>query len=221
MSILNPSRSRPFLKILSYLFPIRLERQHSRFNERLDVILFHGELQLNSRNANYSFGPLHEVMKRALSAATEEFNPTFNRILLLGYGGGSAARIIKEEYNPTAQITAVEIDQIVISIAQKWFYTEDVYFERKDAAEFVQNTPGKWDLIISDVFVDKSVPGYFKTAEYLSALRNLLDTNGVLIQNIIIPYKDIDNLFFTFNSVFPVSGKLRVYGLNSVFVGKK
>ena len=77
----------PILKFLSWFWPIRLERRSSPFNRVLDVDLSHGHLQLNTRQANYSFGRLHTVMEKSLARIHRD-NQTYNEVLMLGYGGG-------------------------------------------------------------------------------------------------------------------------------------
>ncbi|MCC7297007.1 MAG: hypothetical protein IT244_01635, partial [Bacteroidia bacterium] len=130
-----------YKKWMSYLWPWTIERRESAYNRVLEVELYNGQLMLNSKHANYSFGRLHEVMK-AVVKVVKDRGGKFDQVLLLGYGGGSAAKLIHDTA-PNAKIDAVEIDAVVVALAKKWFYANNVVFTIADAAEFVKGGNGK------------------------------------------------------------------------------
>ena len=76
-----------------------------------------GELMLDTTEVNYSFGKLHDVMRSVLGKLKERRYP-FDQVLILGYGGGSAAQIIHDEINPEAQIVGVELDSEVVALTE-------------------------------------------------------------------------------------------------------
>lgn len=108
-------------------------------------------------------GPLvEEVWKKALKAL--DFTP--KNILILGLGCGSAAKVISKKF-PTAKITGVEIDPVMIKIGKKYFglgKIPNLKITCADALNFVKKTKQKFDLILVDVYVGgkQIYPDYLK-----------------------------------------------------------
>ena len=76
------------------------------------------------------------------------------RILVLGLGGGCLPSFLRASI-PHAAITAVEIDKIVVEIAQKYFrLPNDVEVVIEDALQFVeeqQSSGNSFDVVIVDI----------------------------------------------------------------------
>jgi len=77
-----------------------------------------------------------------------------DRVLILGLGGGSAARVARA-LAPRARITGVEIDSGVVRAARRWFDLDglDVELVKGDARRFLERTRRCFDVILDDVFV--------------------------------------------------------------------
>jgi spermidine synthase len=77
-----------------------------------------------------------------------------DRVLILGLGGGSAARVARA-LAPRARITGVEIDAGVVRVARRWFDLDglDVEVVRDDAQNYLERTRRRFDVILDDVFV--------------------------------------------------------------------
>lgn len=73
-----------FLKLVSYIFPIRGARIGIKANTQLELRWENGKLVLNTDKANYSFGSLHRIWRKALKEVSIKDT---NRILVLGGGG--------------------------------------------------------------------------------------------------------------------------------------
>jgi spermidine synthase len=75
-------------------------------------------------------------------------------VLLLGLGGGSAARLLRR-LAPSARIVGVEIDREVVRAARRWFGLDALGVEvvRADALQFLARERRRFDLILDDVFV--------------------------------------------------------------------
>jgi hypothetical protein len=69
--------------LLSYISPFVVNRV-SKYNGNMKIMLRNGKKILNTKDANYSFGSLHRIMRFALGQVT--LAPEEN-ILLLGLGG--------------------------------------------------------------------------------------------------------------------------------------
>lgn len=206
-------------KIISWIWPLHLERAESAYNRVLDVDLYQGKLLLNTRRANYSFGRLHSIMEAVLKEVNNK-GCDFNEILMLGYGGGSAASIIHNAYNPKAIITAIEIDEKVIHLARKWFYTSNVNIICADALSFVQNHNSNYDLIICDLFKDIYVPNAVLDKVFYRHCHGLLKNNGFIIQNL-MPKGESNQYFNAFSAVFRNCSASQYFNENTIFTGNK
>jgi len=77
-----------------------------------------------------------------------------DRVLILGLGGGSAARVGRA-LAPRARITGVEIDAGVVRAARRWFDLDGLGVEivKGDALLYLEQTRRRFDVILDDVFV--------------------------------------------------------------------
>jgi spermidine synthase len=77
-------------------------------------------------------------------------------VLILGLGGGSAARVARA-LAPRAQITGVEIDADVVRAARRWFDLDELGVEvvRMDAHRYLERTRKRFDVVLEDIFVGK------------------------------------------------------------------
>ena len=91
----------------------------------------------------------------ALAAPVLALPPARRRsILLLGLGGGSAARIVRA-LAPKARIVGVELDREVVELARRWFDLDALGLEVviADAREFLSRERGRFDAVLDDIFV--------------------------------------------------------------------
>ena len=79
------------------------------------------------------------------------------KVLILGLGGGTIARLILEKY-PKAEITGVDYSVEILEMAVKHFGLDGTKMKIKteDAFEYVKTEKKKYDLIIVDL-----VDGYW------------------------------------------------------------
>lgn len=170
-------------KLYSFFWPILIETRNGLINHKLEVIVYNGKLMLDTAEVNYSFGKLHDVMKSVLLRLKKK-KYKFDQVLLLGYGGGSAAQIIHSQISPDAQIIGVEIDPNVIDLAKKYFYTQEVKLLQEDAFQYVSkavNKGWKYNVIVIDIFKDALVPKYEES--FFEQIYSLLEDDGVAVLN--------------------------------------
>lgn len=109
------------------------------------------------------------------------------RVLILGLGGGSAARVVRL-LAPRARVVGVEIDARVIAAARQSFGISDLALEvvRADARHYLRDTRRRFDLILDDVFVGSGETPYkpegFPSPSLEHAARCLVP-GGVLVSN--------------------------------------
>ncbi|MCC6640456.1 MAG: hypothetical protein IT386_04725 [Deltaproteobacteria bacterium] len=91
----------------------------------------------------------------ALAAPVLALAPSRRRsILLLGLGGGSAARIVRS-LAPRARIVGVELDPDVVAAARRWFDLDALGLEVviADAREVLARERRRFDAVLDDIFV--------------------------------------------------------------------
>lgn len=173
----------------SYISPQPIENRKSKVSGQLEVIYKNGKYMLDTANVNYSFGGLHIIFQKAFIHARIK-QREIKSVLILGFGGGSIANILQDEYGKNVEIVGVEKDEVVIELAKKYFSVEkckNLSLHCADAYDFVLNTfLAPFDLIVVDIFVDWMVPEKFQEERYLMALNKCLSANGILFYNFVI-----------------------------------
>ena len=108
-------------KLLSYFIPIIIYKKNSLTSQSLEVTWNNGELVLDSKNTNYSYGSLQRILRKGLKYIGFERIRNFDNILVLGVAGGSVIKTLVDEIKYKGKITGVEIDASVIEIANQYF----------------------------------------------------------------------------------------------------
>lgn len=160
----------------------------SLFHPYLEIAEEHGTLVLNTENGNYSFGNLHRVFEEVFRCEKIQ-QADFKKILLLGLGGGSIIQLLRNDFTLAAPITAVEIDPEIVHIASEWFGLHrypDITIEITDASNYIHTTPEKFDLIVTDLYIDLEVPDSCQSSSFLTQLTQVLSQNGKLIYNKVV-----------------------------------
>lgn len=176
-------------KLLSYIIPIRILKQKSSISESLEITWANGELVLDSKNTNYSYGSLQRILRKGLKSIGFEKINTMNHILVLGVAGGSVVKTLINDVGFKGKITGVEIDTEIINIANTYFKLDkipnlEIYIE--DAFEFVLKTKNKYDLIIIDVFQDTKMPNFLFERFFTDRLDMILSNYGIILFNTMI-----------------------------------
>lgn len=165
--------------------------------QHYEVNYENGVKVLNSKNTNYSFGSLHQIMLKGIDEVLKTDKP--KSILMLGLGAGSAIDILNRRCNWKHQITVVEIDQKLIELAKLHFNLsqyEHVETIQGDASLVITElNKDQYDLIIDDVFWDDDIPAFCRTSEYLETNAALLSKNGVYMRNTMALKTEATHLF--------------------------
>jgi len=214
-------------KIYSYINPVVLETYESEHNAELSVLLNKGRYMLCADNAIYSYEDKYTNFREAFLQINHEEHP-FRRVLVLGFGLGSIPILLEKIYKQTFEITGVDIDESVVLLAQKYGMPKirsSVTFHVADASIFVDLHTEKYDLVVSDIFINDLVPSVFETEEYLESLRNLLTENGLILYNRLYyndKTKKSTDVFFenAFKNTFEDASFIEVKG-NLILTNKK
>ena len=172
-------------RAVSYVYPVTIEKRRGTVNPYLEVVQFKGHHILNAQTVNYSFGGLQLVFE-SLFNKIKIGQYDFKNILILGMGGGTIISLLRDQHGKNCPITALEKDKVVIELAINYFkikdYT-DLHIVCEDAFEYVSKTREKYDLIISDLFIESNVPAVFASVKYLKCLKKIATENCCIIYN--------------------------------------
>ena len=114
--------------------------------------------------------------------------PDPETILVIGLGGGVLPGAFAELL-PNARIDVVEIDPVVVAVAERFFgfqETERVRVFVSDARVFTRRARGRerrYDLVVLDAFGSEYIPEHLMTVEYFRETRDLLTQRGVVAAN--------------------------------------
>ena len=122
------------------------------------------------------------------------------KILVLGVAlGGILVHLLDKL--PNAEGTGVDITSQYYHIIRKYTDINRVDLIEADANEFVKNPEPKFDIIISDIFDNITVPDFVLSKEFLNNIKNKLKPQGKFLINTI--GIEINKLKELFNSIFP------------------
>jgi spermidine synthase len=195
-------------KLFSYFIPINVFQQKSNISQTLEVTWINGELVLDSKNTNYSYGSLQRILRKGLKFIGFERIKTMDHILVLGVAGGSVIKTLVNEINFEGKITGVEIDNSVITIANEYFHLDQIKNLEiiiDDAFEFVLKTKKKYDVVIIDVFQDTKMPNFLFETFFINRICYLLQPKGFILFNTMILNEKQKQLNLDFFNAFDVS----------------
>ncbi|MFM9987109.1 spermidine synthase [Flavobacterium sp.] len=178
-----------FKRLLSYLIPIKIYQTKSDINKNLEITWNNGQLVLDSKNTNFSYGNLQKVLRFSLKKIGLSKISNFKTILVLGVAGGSVIKTLVDEFEYKGKITGVEIDAETINLANKYFgldKIDNLQIIITDAEKFVKEINETYDLIIIDIFEDNIMPNFLFENTFISNILKILNTNGFVIFNTIV-----------------------------------
>lgn len=155
----------------------------SSINKKLKIVKKDGKKLLNTKNTNYSYGTLVDVLEYGLDNIPMS---GVKSVLLLGMGAGSIIKSLRSKYNCYAPVVGVEIDPVVIDIARDEFGVtadENLEIHCMDAWDYIENTQKQFDLVIIDIFVDVQVPKKFYKPKFWRMLEKNVAQNGFVLFN--------------------------------------
>lgn len=201
-------------KLFSYIIPITIYKKKSTLSNSLEVTWNNGELVLDSKNTNYSYGSLQRILKKGLKYIGYERIKNFENILILGVAGGSVIKTLVDDIKFKGKITGIEIDKEVVEIAYKYFELNKIpnlEIIIDDAFEFVLRTKEKYNLIIIDIFQDTTMPSFLFQDFFIQRINFLLKENGFILFNTMVINKEDKQRNLEYKSKFNGNYSLRMY----------
>lgn len=160
-----------------------MKKVKSLYNGTLEIHSYRGQKMLDSRNANYSYGTAHTVWQKALELAAF---PSKGKVLLCGLGGGSIVRILQDERKFKGKVEVLEIDPVMIEIADEEFglkETASLLIQEADAHHYIIHEKWKADAVIVDVSIDFGIPPVFLQLEFWKAIHEKIARPGLIVFN--------------------------------------
>ncbi|WP_338359458.1 spermidine synthase [Yeosuana marina] len=169
-------------RLLSYLYPIT-KKIKSKYSDTLEITWYNGKKHLNTKNANYSYGSLQQILKFGLKQIHLK---NIGNILVLGLGGGSVIETFRKDFNFKKQIYGVDIDPVIIDLAKEEFNLktdQNLNIICQDALQFLEENKLHFDLIIIDLFIDTEVPNFVLENTFWEAILKSASTKNQIVFN--------------------------------------
>jgi len=143
------------------------------------------------------------------------------RILIVGLGGGGMVRFANHAL-PDAQVDAIEIDPVVVEVAQRFFGTApgprtSIFTE--DAFDFLARPHEPYDVIYMDAFLRptedselEEIPARLRTSAFLHQLSGHLEPGGLIAFNFVLSDPTTSEDLAAVQDSFPVVYELPVPG---------
>jgi len=132
---------------------------------------------------NSVWGKVAELVKK------EE--PAANNIMILGLGGGTMAHLISQKL-PNSNITTIEIDPIMLEVANKYFELESIPNHTTIIADALRvvTFPEKFgidlhtfNVLIVDIYCGQEFPDLGKSGTFFAGIKSILASGGLVVFN--------------------------------------
>jgi spermidine synthase len=171
--------------LLSYLSAIPIAHSSSLYNKSINVIERFGKRELYVNGIQQSGPYTIRLWKNGLDYVFNYPPKKVEHILILGIGGGTVFPMLYKRF-PSAKITAVDIDQEIISLYTKYFSGDTSQYVSlicADARKFVISKKRNFDLIFIDLYIGNDVPDFVTGKPFLTTVKNLVSSQGMIVFN--------------------------------------
>lgn len=210
-----------FRSLLRYIHPhLLVTKVTSQYSGPISVISEFGQLRIWAGGIPQTGGIVDLILRKHL-----KYYANTQRILLLGLGGGGILKYFRRQF-PKSQITAVEIDPIMVDLARTYFDIDhlDVTVHVAEAKDFIcKSTPAQYDAILVDCYLGKQIPESLQSIEFLTQIHTILSPTGVATFNRLNDQSNqsSNELFLThLNKIFPFTDTTPNYS-NLLVIAKK
>jgi spermidine synthase len=162
-----------------------------------------------------------------LMFASYFFMPQQKQVLIVGLGGGAMVHFY-EHYDPEVKVDAVEIDEKVVQLADKYFDVRtrnNTHVITADGFKYFQANKTLYDVIYMDAFLKPSEqtdatghPLNLKTIEFYKGLHEHLTPQGIVVINLNI-HPGVNADLATIRSVYPQVYTFKATTPNRIVVG--
>lgn len=210
--------------LLSYFVPVRVLTTQSPQHARLELYRFRGRWQLAFDDAFYSDGAAYSPLRKAFRALRKDVE-TWQDVLVLGAGIGSAVLVLEKKHHRCPRMTLVDLDEQILTLAGELLaaegHAEHVELICEHAGTYVVQEERQFDAVVVDIFRGREVPSFALTADFLEKTIERLRPGGQLVMNFIIN-RDEEWTHFrkTLEQVMP-GYRTIAHGINRILLWQK
>jgi len=163
---------------------MKLEVKDSSISGKLEVVWELGWGKHIKAGGLTQSGGVAELIWRDSLKKVYGSNRSVKKILILGLGGGSIAKLTRKLWQDP-EITGVEIDPVMVDLGSRHLGLNKtgVKVKIQDALEFCKKCKDKFDLICIDTYVGDQFPKKFEEDKFLKTILKLLNRNGIAVFN--------------------------------------
>lgn len=162
-----------------------LDQAKSEINEKIEVTEdLLGEKRIVVDNLTQSGGLVYQIWQEVLKQL-KGMKFEIKDVLILGLGGGTAAKIIRK-YFPESRILGIELDREMIRLGKKYLGLGEIgnlEIVQNDASAFIQKNKEKFDLILVDLYIGRSIPVSTESEIFLKVTKESLRPDGLIVFN--------------------------------------
>lgn len=202
-----------------------LEERQSSFNGKIQVVKTLEGIRIVVGGVSQSGWLVRKVWDAALKKIHKD-RPDIERILVLGLGGGSVARLITR-YWPGSEIIGIDIDPDMVELGKKYLGLGGVSNLKvfiEDAVGWVDKNKGKdFDLVLVDLYKGAVVPKEFAQDGFLKKVETLVKGGGVGAFNHLystMEKEEAEDLGRKLRKMFPVLISVKPEA-NIIYIGYK
>jgi spermidine synthase len=132
-------------------------------------------------------------------------------VLIVGLAGGTVSNLMTRWLRPLLPglaITGVEIDPVVIDVADRYLALDRSHLRTvaADGRVWLRGSDQRFDLILLDAYRQPSIPAHLATVEFFAEVRDRLAPGGIAVVNAFAPAGSsavFAGLASTWDAVFP------------------
>lgn len=161
-------------------------------------------LNKNGLTGSYWDGFVHNLPKLTLD----------DRILILGLGGGTIAKLLTNKYGNIA-IDGVEIDPLMVELGRKYlgFTEKNVNVILGDALKFLKETRYKYDIVCVDLFANGDTAVGSGTKTFFEDIKKIMKKDSlVMINKLYLGKEDLERYSNFIQEIFSNSELLLIKG---------
>jgi len=173
-------------KILSFFWGQTVKTPKPETLPCIEINMHNGKVHIDGAHVNYSFGSLHQVFRKAIKQEIKTIKSA-KTMLILGFGAGSIAKIIRNEYGlKNLQMVGIELEPTMINLAREYAEIndfEDIEIQICDAQAFMSHNKKQFDLVMIDLFIEKTIPSFCFESPFIAQIESAMYPNALLIWN--------------------------------------
>lgn len=164
-----------------------LKEKTSKYNGDVRVLnTFGSGIYIQSNGLTQSGGIVKTIWKKAIKNLISQ-GADIKSCLILGLGGGTVSGLVREFW-PNAEITGVDIDQIIVDFGLEFMNLgeQDINIVVGDANNYIKGLirkKQKFDLVIVDLYKGDVLPKQFDSYDFIGNISKVTENRGYSIFN--------------------------------------